>query len=106
MASPIPTPGPALPGGADEYSTTIHAKTFVVDGHLSAISTMNFDNRSLAYNNEVALVTLDAVIGRYMESLFRTDAEYADEIVLGAFQTRAWTSRLLERTASIGSRLL
>lgn len=89
-----------------EYRTTIHAKTFVVDGHLSAISTMNFDNRSLAYNNEVALVTLDAAIGSYMASLFLQDARYADEILLATFQTRAWTSRLLERMASIGSRLL
>ncbi len=89
-----------------EYNTTIHAKTFVVDGQLSAISTMNFDNRSLAYNNEVALVTLDAVIGRYMVSLFLLDAEYADEILLAAFQTRAWPLRVLERMASIGSRLL
>ncbi len=89
-----------------EYRTTIHAKTFVVDGHLSAISTMNFDNRSLAYNNEVALVTLDGAIGSYMVSLFLQDAQYADEILLAAFQTRAWTSRLLERMASIGSRLL
>ncbi|MDQ2668793.1 MAG: phospholipase D-like domain-containing protein [Gemmatimonadota bacterium] len=89
-----------------EYSTTIHAKTFVVDGHLAAISTMNFDNRSLAYNNEVALVTLDETIGNYMASLFLQDAQYADEILLAAFQTRAWTSRLLERMASIGSRLL
>jgi cardiolipin synthase len=89
-----------------EYATTIHAKTFVVDGYLSAISTMNFDNRSLAYNNEVALVTLDAAIGSYMGSLFFQDAQYADEILLATFQKRAWTSRLLERIASIGSRLL
>jgi cardiolipin synthase len=89
-----------------EYHTTIHAKTFVVDGRLSSVSTMNFDNRSLAYNNEVALVTLDAGIGQYMDSLFLADASYSDEIVLGTFQTRAWTSRVMERLASIGSRLL
>ncbi len=89
-----------------EYSTTIHAKTFVVDGRLSAISTMNFDNRSLAYNNEVALVTLDAAIGGYMDTLFMDDARYADEIVLTRFRARRWTERALERLASIGSRIL
>lgn len=36
-----------------EYRTTIHAKTFVVDSEWSAVTKMNFDNRSLAYNNEV-----------------------------------------------------
>ncbi|MEP7346594.1 MAG: phospholipase D-like domain-containing protein [Gemmatimonadaceae bacterium] len=89
-----------------EYSTTIHAKTFVVDGQLSAVTTMNFDNRSLAYNNEVALVTLDTGVGRYMDSLFLGDASYSDEVVLATFRTRAWTSRVMERLASIGSRLL
>lgn len=89
-----------------EYGTTIHAKTFVVDGYLSAVTTMNFDNRSLAYNNEVALVTLDAGVGQYMDSLFLGDASYSDEILLATFRTRAWTSRVMERLASIGSRLL
>lgn len=89
-----------------EYRTTSHAKTFVVDGRLSAVSTINFDNRSLAYNNEVALITLDASIGRYMDSLFVGDTHYSDEIVLASFRTRAWTSRVLERFASVGSRML
>lgn len=41
---------PLLRGGVRiyEYSTTLHAKTFVVDSRLTAIGTINFDNRSLA----------------------------------------------------------
>ncbi len=31
--------------------TTVHAETTVVDGTWSAIATMSFDNRWLAYNN-------------------------------------------------------
>jgi cardiolipin synthase len=53
--------------------TAMHAKTFVVDGALTAVTTMNFDNRSLAYNNEVALVALDSAVGAGMESLFFDD---------------------------------
>ena len=89
-----------------EYCTTTHAKTFVVDGQLSQIGTMNFDNRSLAYNTEVALVILDAVTGRYVDSLFLEDARYSEEIVLASFHARPWISRALERLASLGSRLL
>ena len=89
-----------------EYSTTIHAKTFVVDSRLTAIGTINFDNRSLAYNNEVALVTLDAATGKLMDSLFIDDIGYSDEIIAAAFRTRGWTSRLMESVASIASRLL
>ncbi len=47
-----------------EYrAATIHAKTFVVDGAWTAVSTMNFDNRSLAYNFVVGLVALDCAVG-------------------------------------------
>ena len=38
----------------------MHAKTFVVDGVWSTVGSMNFDNRSLAFNNESNLVALDA----------------------------------------------
>ena len=89
-----------------EYRATIHAKTLVVDGALSAVTTMNFDNRSLAYNSEVALVTLDSAIGAQMESLLLDDVQYADEIVLAHFQTRPRSARVLEWLASIGSRML
>ena len=86
--------------------TTIHAKTFVVDGIWSAVATMNFDNRSLAYNNEVALVTRDLRVGAMLDSLFLDDLRYADEIRLAAFRRRPWTARLLERGASFIAGLL
>jgi phosphatidylserine/phosphatidylglycerophosphate/cardiolipin synthase-like enzyme len=43
--------------------STLHAETFVVDGLWSSIGTMNFDNRSLALNDEVTLMVLDADVG-------------------------------------------
>lgn len=86
--------------------TTMHAKTFVVDGRWSAITTMNFDNRSLAYNNEVALVARDSVLGATMDSLFFDDLRYADEIRLDSFRQRPWTARILERGASMLTNLL
>lgn len=89
-----------------EYRPTTHAKTFVVDGTLSAVTTMNFDNRSLAYNSEVALVMLDSAVGMQLESLFRADEQYADEIALEQFRMRPRSARVLEWLASIGSRLL
>jgi cardiolipin synthase len=80
--------------------TTVHAKTLVVDGEWSVISTMNFDNRSLAYNNEVALVVRDRAIGATMDSLFLADLRYAGEIELASFRRRSATTKLLERLAS------
>ena len=90
-----------------EYQpTTIHAKTFVVDGTWSSISTMNFDNRSLAYNNEVALVVRDPIIGATMDSLFLGDLRFAQEITAARFRRRPLASKLLERAASAVARVL
>lgn len=86
--------------------TTMHAKTFVIDGVWSAVATMNFDNRSLAYNNEVALVTRDQRVGATLDSLFFEDLPFADEIRLEEFRRRPWTARFLERGASLIAGLL
>lgn len=84
----------------------MHAKTFVVDGTLAAVTTMNFDNRSLAYNNEVALVARDATIGAAMEAMFLDDLQVSDEIRRDAFVMRSRWQRLLEQGASVLSSLL
>lgn len=86
--------------------TTFHAKTFVVDGAWSSIATMNFDNRSLAYNNEVALITRDRRVAGILDSLFLEDLRLADEIRLGSFRRRPWIMRLLERGANVIATLL
>ena len=90
-----------------EYQpTTLHAKTFVVDGVWSAVGTMNFDNRSLAYNNEVALIARDARLGATMDSLFLDDLGAAEEIRLDEFRRRPWLARLRERVANVVAGLL
>ena len=86
--------------------TTIHSKTYVVDGSFSAVSTMNFDNRSLAYNAEVALVVCDTAVGASMESLYLDDLRFAEEITLEIFRRRSRTQRLLERAASVMASVL
>ncbi len=90
-----------------EYQPTMmHAKTIVADGILSAIGSMNFDNRSLAFNNESQLLTLDAGVGQAMDSVFMDDLKYATEIKLDTFRKRPWTGKLLEWGASKLRRLL
>lgn len=81
--------------------TTIHAKTFVVDDVWSSVGTANFDNRSLAYNNEVAFVARDRRIGEVLDSLFLSDLQVADEVYLATFERRGWRMRLRERIAGI-----
>ena len=80
-----------------EYQpSTLHAKTFVVDGHWTTVGTMNFDNRSLALNDESTLMILDRAFGAQMESVFHADLERAEEIHLEIFRRRSRLVRVAE----------
>lgn len=90
-----------------EYQPTmLHSKTIVADGVWSTVGSMNFDNRSMAFNNESNLVVLDSVFGRQRDSIFFDDLKYATEIKLESFQRRSAWSKLVETGAMLLSRLL
>jgi cardiolipin synthase len=90
-----------------EYQPTMmHSKTFIVDGRWGSIGSMNFDNRSLAFNNESNLVFLDSIQGAIMNATFADDLTRAKEITLAEFRQRPWYHRLLEDGAGLLSRLL
>jgi len=86
--------------------TALHAKTFVVDGQWSTVGSMNFDNRSMALNDESTLMVLDPAIGEEMDRIFRSDLQYSEEITTPTFRQRSWPERLLERGANMMTRLL
>lgn len=90
-----------------EYQPTmIHSKTIVVDGLWSSVGSMNFDNRSLSFNNESNLVVLDSRFGAMMDSTFFDDLRYAKEIKLDEFRKRSPLERLLELVSVTLSRVL
>jgi cardiolipin synthase len=90
-----------------EYEpTTLHAKTFVIDGVWSSVGTMNFDNRSLALNDEVTLMVLDPNFGKQMESMFRDDLTRAIGIDPAAFRRRPMFEHVKEWAANQITRLL
>lgn len=98
-----------LRGGVRIYEyepTMMHAKTIVADGIWGSIGSMNFDNRSLAFNNESNLVVWDRPFGMHMDSTFLDDLRFAREIRLSEFERRPITERLIELSASILSRVL
>jgi cardiolipin synthase len=86
--------------------STLHAKTFVVDGLWSSVGTMNFDNRSLVLNEETALMVLDAEFGGRMNAIFMEDLGHSKEILREQFAQRPWTQRVREWGASLLTRLL
>jgi cardiolipin synthase len=86
--------------------TTLHAKTFVVDGEWFTVGSMNFDNRSMALNDEATLMVLDRALGDEMNRAFLDDLEHSQEIRMDAFRTRSWLQRFAERGANWLTRLL
>ena len=98
-----------LEGGVRIYEylpTMMHAKSIVADGMWSAVGSMNFDNRSIAFNNETNLVALDRKVGTTMDSLFMEDLKYSREIKLDEFRKRSWWRRPVEAGAALLARLL
>ena len=90
-----------------EYEpTTLHAKTFVVDGVWSSVGTMNFDNRSLALNDEVTLMVLDHGFAQQMETLFRNDLERATAVDPAVFNRRSVLEHVKEWGANQITRVL
>jgi cardiolipin synthase len=98
-----------LEGGVRIYEyqpTMMHAKSIVVDGIWSTVGSMNFDNRSMAFNNESNFVAYDRTVGATMDSLFLDDLKYSKEIDLAEFRRRPWYHRPLELGATLLSRVL
>jgi cardiolipin synthase len=98
-----------LKGGVRIYEyqpSMIHSKTFIADGIWGTIGSMNFDNRSLAFNNESNLVFLDSTQGAQLDSMFFDDLTRSKEILLAEFQKRPWYDHVIENGAALLSRLL
>src|SRR5262245_55670029 len=72
-----------------EYmAALLHAKTMVVDGMWASVGSTNFDNRSVALNEELNLTVYDAGLARQLESAFEEDLRYAKKI-----SYEEWNSR-------------
>lgn len=90
-----------------EYSPSmVHAKTFVIDGVFASVGTMNFDNRSMAFNDETNLVALDDRLGRELEAVFLDDLRFSKEITLEEFRQRPFSEKVKERLSRTISRVL
>lgn len=90
-----------------EYEPAMmHAKTIVADGQWSSIGTMNFDNRSMAHNDETLLLVRDEGIGSRMEKVFEGDMKHSREIDLATFRQRGAFAKLRERGYALLFRIL
>ena len=90
-----------------EYQPTMmHAKSMTADGLFAMIGSQNFDNRSLAFNNESSLVALDRRVAANVDSVFLADLAYSEEITLDKVRRKSLGDRVLEFGANLLSRVL
>jgi cardiolipin synthase len=98
-----------LEGGVKIYEyqpTMMHAKSMVVDGIWSYVGSMNFDNRSLSFNDESLLVAFDPGVGAEMNSIFMDDIKSSQEMKLDEFRKRPLSNKILEWCAQKLRRVL
>jgi cardiolipin synthase len=98
-----------LGGGVKVYEyqpVMMHAKSIVTDGMWGGVGTMNFDNRSMVFNDESMLVALDSTFGRQLDEIFMDDLKFSQEMKLEEFRKRPWTAKVMEQASVVFSRLL
>jgi cardiolipin synthase len=59
-----------------------HSKTIVVDGEVSAVGTMNMDQRSLKLHKELMMWVFDREFAQQMAGVFLADMENCHEVTL------------------------
>ena len=75
----------------------LHAKTVLVDGEWAAIGSYNLDQRSLRYNQEVALVVVDAGACAALGERFEEDARLSSEVDPARWEERRGSERVREK---------
>jgi cardiolipin synthase len=84
----------------------MHAKSIVADGRFVSAGTVNFDNRSMSFNDETTLLSVDEALGARMEQLFESDLRYSTEITAELHAARGLKRKVLEQGASLLARIL
>jgi cardiolipin synthase len=90
-----------------EYQpANMHAKTISVDGIWGSVGSMNFDNRSLAFNNETTLLILDRRVVSGMDSMFVNDLRSSPEVTLAQVERWPWWQRARSALSDMLERVL
>jgi cardiolipin synthase len=98
-----------LRGGVRVYEyqpANMHAKTISVDGVWGSVGSMNFDNRSMAFNDETTLLVQDSTVVTNMERMFLEDLRYCREFTLAEAEGRPWWQKARDGISATMQRLL
>jgi cardiolipin synthase len=90
-----------------EYQPTmLHAKTMCVDGILSSVGSVNFDNRSFQLHDEATLCVQSDAFGRQLTEQFERDLEASDRIEPERWSGRGPAQRATESVLKLARREL
>lgn len=90
-----------------EYQQTyLHAKTLIVDDSWASIGTNNFNNRSLALNDELTLSTSDETVTTELANHFLDDLAVSHELGRKDWSDRSPGKRALELVTALAKREL
>ena len=98
-----------LAGGVRVYEyqpSNMHAKTVSVDGVWGSVGSMNFDNRSMVFNDETTLLVLDTAVVGGMDRMFLEDLRYAQEMTLAEVRGRPWWEKVRDGASAMLQRVL
>ena len=84
----------------------LHAKTAVVDGHLSTVGSANLDALSLNVNLEANVVIEDEAFASQMDRMFEDDLQSCVRVRLRDWKRRPWGERILSQLAYLFRRWL
>ncbi|KKL93355.1 hypothetical protein LCGC14_1875530 [marine sediment metagenome] len=84
----------------------IHAKTMLVDNHLSTIGTANLDYRSFALNFEITAFIFNKAINDKMADIFENDLRNCEEVRLERWKERGLIRKLKESFCRLWAPLL
>ncbi len=84
----------------------IHAKTMVIDNHISFVGTANMDQRSFDLNFEVNAIVYDVEFAEKLKKSFNADLVHSEKIQYEQWKTRPFYTKLGERTARLLSPLM
>jgi cardiolipin synthase A/B len=89
---------PLVDGGIllHEYAPALlHTKMMIIDGAWATIGSANFDNRSMAMNDELNVMFYDQTIARRLEEIFAEDVAHSHKLTREQLENRQWLHRAL-----------
>lgn len=90
--------GPLLDGGIQLHEYTpalLHTKMMIVDGVWATVGSANFDNRSMAMNDELNVMFYDQTIAKRLEEIFVEDITHSNKLTREQLEHRQWLHRAL-----------